>query len=292
MKTKKTIEECYKTGVPELELVEKRITTLDKYDQLGLFFFITCVLFSYLHLICLASLTHLYKLSVAHNKLKKLPTFLKRLQNLEILNVNDNYLVEIGDEIVQIPTLRVLLLGINCLTRIPPSIVKLEHLQVLDLSYNFLKDDSFPEFFWNMRNLRALYLADNDMTKLPPSVGNMEKLEILNLRGNDLTSLPGEMGHIPRLRELNVQGNRLTLLPPEFGDLNFTGAAGGLQLEFNPWMPVLEKKMKTGLNPFFEYLRSAEYRRSYERFLAQLPNQPPERRIEKVSKKKLASHMP
>lgn len=86
----------------------------------------------------------------------------------------------------------------------------------LDLSKN-LHMDIPVDFLRNCRQLKQLWLADNEYTAIPPSVHHVSGLEHLNISGNRLRDLQhARLDEIPGLKTMRAYNNRLEKLPNSF----------------------------------------------------------------------------
>ena len=152
---------------------------------------------------------------------------------------------------------------------------------VLDLSTSFLT--SLPESISNLKELKKLYLQDNNLTQLPESIGNLSKLQVLFLDSNPLTHLPESIGNLQELRHLNLANTNLTHLPEtlanlpnlEVLDLSNTGITSEKQLPGNfrnlqkLKSIILNDTFETGNKSVVEYLKHKRVKVA----LSQLPQQ-------------------
>ena len=58
-----------------------------------------------------------------------------------------------------------------------------------------------PAEIGDLRELRRLWVNNNQLVGLPTSIQRLTKLEVLNLSGNKLTELPAEIGDLRELRD-------------------------------------------------------------------------------------------
>lgn len=79
---------------------------------------------------------------------------------------------------------------------------------------------SLPPEITRLREIRELFLHDNNLRWLPPEIGQLDHMESLTLHGNQLQGLPEEIRWWHKLRRLTLHGNRLTTLPREFGQIS------------------------------------------------------------------------
>ena len=68
-----------------------------------------------------------------------------------------------------------------------------------------------PAEIGDLRELRQLWLSDNQLVGLPTSIQRLTKLVKLDLYGNKLTDLPAEISDLRELRMLSVSQNPLTV---------------------------------------------------------------------------------
>ena len=234
----------------------------------------------------LPNLTHLTRLSLAHNKIKSLPPSISNLKNLTHLTLFNNNLQDLPSSLVNLDKLISLNLGMNKLSNLPRMFCFGSHnaaianghmdqyshepsfygnLQVLELSYNNLNENTLPDSLFDNRNLRALYLSDNDFEYLPQGLQKLSQtLEVLALRSNDLIALPNYLGDFTNLKELILCQNRLVVLPPEFSNLkqfketsrNYENTC--LDLEGNHFVLPLMHKMGD-IGGLLDYIRESAY---------------------------------
>jgi internalin A len=88
---------------------------------------------------------------------------------------------------------------------------------ILDLST--LGFTALPEALCQLRQLRTLYLRNNQLITLPESLGRLTRLQHIYLTGNRLISLPKSLGQLTELQILSLGNNQLTAIPESFGQL-------------------------------------------------------------------------
>ncbi len=195
----------------------------------------------------ISNLKQLTELNLGHNKLRKLPDALTRLDKIEILSFTRNFDLELlpenlGDltslkrlsaescQINHIPEsamslnkLEVLSLKNNEIAVLPENWSKLQQLKQLDLERN--KIETIPASMLQLQSLEALYLGSNDLNSSnfkdkQQSVSAMKQLKRLGLQYNELEVLPFDIGSLESLEDLSVYNNRIQFLPESIGDLN------------------------------------------------------------------------
>jgi len=78
---------------------------------------------------------------------------------------------------------------------------------------------TLPPTIGNLKNLKRLWLSDNELRTLPPEIGNLTNLDTLDVSHNQIRVLPPEIGNLTKLKYLDLRNNRLTTLPPQIGNL-------------------------------------------------------------------------
>lgn len=157
----------------------------------------------------LRRLEDLRTLHLGHNALEELPGWLGGLHRLTALNLSDNRLTALPAQLSRLTALTTLNLGANRLAAVPDWISALAGLESLELRDNALR--AVPRSVMTLPALRRLGLARNRITALPDGVA-LPALEDLDLRRNRLPALPRGLGAPPALRTVRVEGNPL---PPE-----------------------------------------------------------------------------
>ena len=77
---------------------------------------------------------------------------------------------------------------------------------------------SLPDQIGQLKNIKELWLENQQLEELPPAIFELEDLEVLRLEENDLSALPADLGKVRKLRVLDLNSNfGLESLPdPEF----------------------------------------------------------------------------
>ncbi|KAL9118707.1 MAG: hypothetical protein Q9187_004744 [Circinaria calcarea] len=172
------------------------------------------------------------------NCLASLPTGLRKLDRLTILNLSRNKITNAVLGIVGgVKTLRELRLAENALHgALPSDLCDLTALEILDVHNNAIS--SLPEGVEKLSRLRVLNVSDNKLssipfselaalplfevdvsknrlgaTLLPSSVSHFPTLRVLEAGENALTSFSDREVELPCLQSINLSNNRLMALP-------------------------------------------------------------------------------
>jgi Leucine-rich repeat (LRR) protein len=82
----------------------------------------------------------------------------------------------------------------------------LDKVTYVDASNNYLS--RFPAYFFKMKNLKKIFLANNNIKYVSSSFGfNNTNIETLDLSNNKLTSYSTNAFDLPQLQYLNLSGN-------------------------------------------------------------------------------------
>jgi len=159
--------------------------------------------------------------------------------NSESTYPNENQIEEIPTKIKNLKSLKILDLKGNSFRNLPKEIGELTKLEYLDLSYTKL--DSLPVEIGQLTNLQNLDLSANELTSLPVEIGQLKNLQSLNLNYGKLTSLPKEIGRLKNLQSLYLGDNNLTSLPVEIEQLKNLQS---LDLRYNNFSQEEKQKIK------------------------------------------------
>ncbi len=192
-------------------------------------------------------LTYLKKLNLRYNNIKKIPSEIARLTNLQYLDlIGNEKITEFCDELIKLPSLiflrltwnlntstpewfsQIRQLGIHLVNKdkeesysiieaIPDDIVNLENLVFLKIWLNFSED--FLPWLKTLEKLE-LYLSRNRLSDLPESITNLSNLTTLDLSGNRLKNLPESITKLSNLTKLYLSENRLSNLPESITKLS------------------------------------------------------------------------
>ena len=104
------------------------------------------------------------------------------------------------------------------LTTFPTEVYTLaDTLERLDMTGNAL--DTLPDDFHTLKNLKILFLSDNNFTKLPTVLAECPNLSMIGFRNNQIVEVP-ENGLPLTTRWLILTDNALSSLPESMGDLS------------------------------------------------------------------------
>ncbi|XP_067117311.1 toll-like receptor 7 [Osmerus mordax] len=175
-------------------------------------------------------LSNIQYLDFSENRLDLLySTAFKELTNLVILDIskNNHYfeaegLTHMLNFTSNLPKLKTLLMNHNQIstsTNTEMMSWSLETLQFINNRLDMLwrdGDTRYFNYFKNLRNLKALYISNNNLNFIPQQVfgGLPDKLIELYINNNKLTSFAWkELNILQNLEVLDLSGNRLTKVP-------------------------------------------------------------------------------
>ncbi|KAL9063600.1 MAG: hypothetical protein Q9157_008163, partial [Trypethelium eluteriae] len=171
----------------------------------------------------------LRELKLAHNKFEgALASSIGRLENLEILELQDNRLSSLPDTLRELINLRVLHLAENNLDMLP--LDALVHLPLVDLSARKNKLDGalFPAHITSMPKLQKLDISSNGLASIDSGELSLPSLQMLDISFNRITTLP-DVSTWAELRSLLAEDNTISNLPEgltsleNIKNLDFTG---------------------------------------------------------------------
>eukprot|EP00940_MAST-03C_sp_MAST-3C-sp2_P001451 g1451.t1 len=153
-------------------------------------------------------LSRLRLLWLSSNRLRSLPHGVESLSHLSDICVNDNLLETLPKDVGNLVQLRRLSAAGNSIRSIPSSVAGLQNLEHLDLQRNRLSG-KLPEELSELRHLRTLLLAHNELTAVHESVGCMTSLKDLVLTDNRLNGMPESILMLTQLTEIQLLQNPL-----------------------------------------------------------------------------------
>ncbi|XP_070571303.1 leucine-rich repeat protein soc-2-like [Ptychodera flava] len=175
-------------------------------------------------------------LDVRFNDISIIPEEIKKVSNLESLNLRSNSLRSFAPQAVwPLKNLRTLDIGKNRikemynlnkvqfkdsleefhldenkLDEFPGQLCYFKNLKILNVSRNNLK--RLPYALGHVSNLTDLNAAETQLTVVYTSITRLTNLTHLNLSGNNISSLPVGMEKLTKLKILNLKNNALTSL--------------------------------------------------------------------------------
>lgn len=164
----------------------------------------------------LSGLVNLNELSLDHNDIVSLPTFLKTFSSLTSLDVSSNALTELPDNFGLLTQLETLDVSDNKLGELPESL-GLSSLEELSIRENLFSE--FPSVIANMTSLKELAVDNNTIAEIPDWINVLSDLVYLTLGSNQVD--PDSLlllSDLSTLRTLSVDNNDLQYVPDGFGE--------------------------------------------------------------------------
>lgn len=187
----------------------------------------------------LMTATDLLHLDLSHNELDALPPQLRRLSNLQVLDLSHNPLSHF--QIRPLPALTELRAlhmrkTQRSVSNIPAGLEGLVHLSDVDLSENQLV--KIPEGLLTLPNLKRLNLSSNRISEISPAIDKWQHLETLILSRNEIKAMPSSLCKLVKIRRLYLNDNQLDFegIPSGIGKLGVMEifSAADNQLEMIP----------------------------------------------------------
>ena len=148
--------------------------------------------------------SHVFGLSLAHQKLTIFPKCILRLKFLRELWFLENRIQQLPDKIGDLKYLIRIDMERNfSLSSLPESVWNLKNLEVLGLGGN--KFSNISERITELPNLKYLFLENNEFTKIPEFIWNLTQLEVLGLGGNKFKEISPKLQDFTQLRYLNLK---------------------------------------------------------------------------------------
>lgn len=129
---------------------------------------------------------------------------LKRMKNLETLNLYLNRLSHLPKQIKRLQKVTELDLYRNSIHTLPKNLVKMKALKTLALSYNDIQ--ILPENLGTLPQLEQLYAHHNRLISLPPLP---KTLQLLDVGYNKLQDIEMQVQGLQKLKSLDVSNNQL-----------------------------------------------------------------------------------
>ncbi|KAI1761848.1 PP2C-domain-containing protein [Hypoxylon sp. FL1150] len=153
----------------------------------------------------LGRLTGLLKLSLANNRLNRLPQEFGAFRALRTLNLSSNFLDKFPVFLCDLESLVDIDVSFNSIACLPGEIGKLRNLEKFVMTNNRLAG-SLPSTLRDLMNLRELDIKFNTLTAID-IVSELPKLEILSADHNMISQF---VGSFERVRSLKLNSNPIT----------------------------------------------------------------------------------
>ncbi len=165
----------------------------------------------------LAELPHLKEFRINYGEGDTLPSSIRHLKKLQLLNLNNNKFKFFPEEIKSLPLLNHIDISTNLLTEIPSPVLGVKGLKFLFCKKNDIK--SFPEELFNLDQLEILDLTGCPLSNYPiegPGFPQLQKMSIYFKTGNQL---PAWIFECSQLEELIIRADQLSILDFDFSKL-------------------------------------------------------------------------
>lgn len=153
----------------------------------------------------LGRLSGLLKLSLANNRLSRLPQEFSAFRSLRSLNLSSNFLDKFPIFLCELESLVDIDVSFNSISCLPDEIGKLRNLEKFVMTNNRLSG-SLPSTLPQLSSLRELDIKYNTLTAID-IVSELPKLEILSA---DHNMIPQFVGGFCRVRSLKLNSNPIT----------------------------------------------------------------------------------
>lgn len=172
----------------------------------------------------LGRLTGLLKLSLANNRLNRLPQEFGAFKALRSLNLSSNFLDKFPVFLCDLESLVDIDISFNSMSCLPDEVGRLRNLEKFVMTNNRLAG-SLPSTLSELINLRELDIKYNTLTAIDV-VSELPKLEILSADHNMISQF---VGSFERVRSLKLNSNPITKFDitspmPTLKMLNLSGA--------------------------------------------------------------------
>lgn len=172
----------------------------------------------------LGRLTGLLKLTLANNRLNRLPQDFSAFRALRSLNISSNFLDKFPPFLCKLESLVDIDVSFNSIASLPDEVGNLRCLEKFVMTNNRLSG-TLPSTFSQLMNLRELDIKYNALTAIDV-ISELPKLEILSADHNMISQF---VGSFERIRSLKLNSNPITkfeiLNPvPTLKMLNLSGA--------------------------------------------------------------------
>lgn len=166
----------------------------------------------------LGQLTQLEVLDISCNQLSTLPESITLLKRLKVLDLTSNCLKCIPESIGKLEELEFFNLGNNQVEELPKSLKSLRHLKRLGLGYVGAVMEGheggnpigeIPDVIRDCMNLEVLGADDCHLVTVPQWIGNLRMLKRLYLAKNQISDLPPSLASLNLLQDLDLAHNPL-----------------------------------------------------------------------------------
>ena len=137
-------------------------------------------------------------------------TFFKN--KLSSLSLADNRISKLPKFVCELTNLRELVLNKNSISKLDMKLINLNNLVELDISKNKLKE--IPAEILGFSKLQRVDFSENDIRAIPDNIDSLQNLTSLRLFGNPISNLPRSLLNLSNLVELDLT-NTLLPIPPE-----------------------------------------------------------------------------
>lgn len=138
---------------------------------------------------------------------KTLPSSIKKLQNLESLNLSRTKLNFIPVELFEFKKLKALDLSYSEINSLSNDIRKLNKLESLSLENSRIS--SLPQSICELVFLKYLIINNTDLDSIPKCLGNLVNLKIIFISNTFVTEFPIEILNAPQLETIHARGLKL-----------------------------------------------------------------------------------
>ncbi|KAI1259273.1 protein phosphatase 2C [Xylariaceae sp. FL1019] len=153
----------------------------------------------------LTRLTGLLRLTLANNRLMRLPQDFGAFKSLRVLNLSSNYLDKFPLTLCKLESLVDLDISFNSIGSVPDEIGSLKCLEKFVITNNRLAG-VFPASTRQLANLRELDIKFNALTSIDV-ISTLPKLEVLTADHNSISQF---IGSFERIRSLKLNANPIT----------------------------------------------------------------------------------
>lgn len=162
-------------------------------------------------------LKNLQYLEMNNNLIRGIPRWLPKNSKLTSLDLNYNKLRFDKKAVRGLNNINSLLLGGNELTELPDNIGELKNLRKLNLGKNKLSN--LPGSFKELDSLTNLIFYQNEFAEIPTEIGYLKNLVELDFYYNNITEIPDEIGGLTKLKQLFLSFNQIKILPDTLRNL-------------------------------------------------------------------------